>query len=232
MDRDNSLLASYKKRLADANDKIYSLEDQVVALQQQLEKNAPGTTTSQHMKNDMDIKMESDATRGALEATTKHCEQFEEANAALASFIATIENVSGVPASELGDRIKSLQESVSNGSKIETALRTQVNNYQKKIKKAEKNTARMKVELDEAQEKVQKLKADLFHPKVRLKAVGFAQAASSTEEEDDGHGGRCRLWRPGRFGARLEEADPRSIRAVAPAEVKAGQRYLWGSSLS
>ncbi|KAI7476841.1 hypothetical protein KC351_g9220 [Hortaea werneckii] len=162
MDRDNSLLASYKKRLADANDKIYSLEDQVVALQQQLEKNAPGTTTSQHMKNDMDIKMESDATHGALEATTKHCEQFEEANAALASFIATIENVSGVPASELGDRIKSLQESVSNGSKIETALRTQVNNYQKKIKKAEKNTARMKVELDEAQEKVQKLKADLF----------------------------------------------------------------------
>ena len=162
MDRDNSLLASYKKRLADANDKIYSLEDQVVALQQQLEKNAAGTTTSQHMKTDIDIKMESDATDGALEATTKRCEQFEEANAALASFIATIEKVSGVRASELGDRIKSLQESVSNGSKIETALRTQVNNYEKKIKKAEKNTAKMKAELDEAQEKVQKLKADLF----------------------------------------------------------------------
>ncbi|KAI7165728.1 hypothetical protein KC352_g26105, partial [Hortaea werneckii] len=121
-------LALYKKRLADANDKIYSLEDQVVALQQQLEQNAAGTTISQHMKNDMDIKIESDASHGALEATTKRCEQFEEANAALASFIATIEKISGVPASEIGDRIKSLQESVSNGSKIETALRTQVSN--------------------------------------------------------------------------------------------------------
>ncbi|KAI6860148.1 hypothetical protein KC343_g6375 [Hortaea werneckii] len=161
MDRENSLLASYKKRLADANDKIYSLEDQVVALQQQLEQNAAGTTT-QHMKTKMDIKIESDATHGALEATTKRCEQFEEANAALASFIATIEKVSGVPASELGDRIKYLQDSVSNGAKIETALRTQVNNFEKKIKKAEKNMARMKAELDEAQEKVQKLKADLF----------------------------------------------------------------------
>ncbi|GAB1737940.1 hypothetical protein NU219Hw_g2453t3 [Hortaea werneckii] len=162
MDRDNSLLASYKKRLADANDKIYSLEDQVVALQQQLEQTSAGTTTTQHIETDMEIKRETDMTHGALEATTKRCEQFEEANTALASFIATIEKISGVPASELGDKIKSLQESVFNGSKIETALRTQVNNYEKKIKKAEKNTVKMKVELDEALEKVQKLKADLF----------------------------------------------------------------------
>lgn len=162
MDRDNSLLASYKKRLADANDKIYSLEDQVVALQQQLEQNAAGAATTQHIETSMDIKMETDVTHGALEATTKRCEQFEEANTALASFLATLEKVSGVPASELGDKIKSLQESVFNGSKIEAALRTQVNNYEKKIKKAEKNTAKMKLELDEAQEKVQKLKADLF----------------------------------------------------------------------
>ncbi|RMX81266.1 hypothetical protein D0869_06938 [Hortaea werneckii] len=162
MDRENPLLASYKKRLADANNKIYSLEDQVVALQQQLEQNAAGSTTAQNIETGMDIKMETDVTHGALEATTKRCEQFEQANTALASFIATLEKTSGVPASELGDKIKSLQESVCNGSKIETALRTQVNNYEKKIKKAEKNTAKMKVELDEAQEKVQKLKADLF----------------------------------------------------------------------
>ncbi|GAB1737938.1 hypothetical protein NU219Hw_g2453t1 [Hortaea werneckii] len=155
-------LALYKKRLADANDKIYSLEDQVVALQQQLEQTSAGTTTTQHIETDMEIKRETDMTHGALEATTKRCEQFEEANTALASFIATIEKISGVPASELGDKIKSLQESVFNGSKIETALRTQVNNYEKKIKKAEKNTVKMKVELDEALEKVQKLKADLF----------------------------------------------------------------------
>ncbi|RMY90709.1 hypothetical protein D0861_03503 [Hortaea werneckii] len=162
MDRDNRLLASYKKRLADANDKIYSLEDQVVALQQQLEQNAAATTTTQHTQTDMNVKMETDVTQDTLEATTKRCEQFEKANNAFASFIATIEKTSGVPVSELGDKIKSLQESVLNGSKIETALRTQVNNYEKKIKKAEKNTAKMKVELDEAQEKVQKLKADLF----------------------------------------------------------------------
>ncbi|RMY16691.1 hypothetical protein D0867_06439 [Hortaea werneckii] len=162
MDRDNSLLASYKKRLADANDKIYNLEDQVVALQQQLEQNAAPTTTTQHIKTDKDIKMETDVTHGALEAITKRCEQFEEANTSLASFIATLEKTSGVPASELGDKIKFLQENVFNGSKIETALRTQVNNYEKKIKKAEKNAAKMKVELDEAQKKVQKLKADLF----------------------------------------------------------------------
>ncbi|KAI7273509.1 UPF0220-domain-containing protein [Hortaea werneckii] len=155
-------LALYKKRLADANDKIYSLEDQVVALQQQLEKDAPDTTNSQHMKTNMDIKMESDATHGALEATTKRYEQLEEANNGFASFIATIEKTTGISASEFGEKIKSLQEKVLNGSKIETALRTQINNYEKKIKKAEKNTARMKAELDEAQEKVQKLKADLF----------------------------------------------------------------------
>ncbi|KAI7218297.1 hypothetical protein KC333_g3671 [Hortaea werneckii] len=178
MDRDNPLLASYKKRLADANDKIYSLEDQVFALQQQLEQNAA--------------------------ATTKRCEQFEEANTALASFIATLEKTSGVPASELGDKIKSLQENVFNGSKIETALRTQVNNYEKKIKKAEKNTAKMKVELDEAQEKVQKLKADLFRaglghiktPKFdwkqsasppapkKKKAMGMMDAAEYGDQDD------------------------------------------------
>ncbi|KAI7330934.1 hypothetical protein KC315_g5414 [Hortaea werneckii] len=167
MDRENFLLASYKKRLADANSKIYSLEDQIMALQQQLGQNAAGSTTAQNIETGMDIKMETDVTHGALEATTKRCEQFEEANTALASFIATLEKTSGVPASELGDKIKSLQESVCNCSKIETALRTQVNNYEKKIKKAEKNTAKMKVELDEAQEKVQKLKADLFRAGLR-----------------------------------------------------------------
>ncbi|RMY69699.1 hypothetical protein D0863_06282 [Hortaea werneckii] len=207
MDRDNSLLASYKKRLADANDKIYNLEDQLVALQQQLEQNAAGTTTTQNTESGMDIKMETDVTHDALEATTKRCEQFEEANTALASFIATLEKTSGVPASELGDKIKSLQESVCNGSKIETALRTQVNNYEKKIKKAEKNTAKMKVELDEAQEKVQKLKADLFRaglghiktPKFdwkqsaspnlpaapkKKKAMGMMDAAEYGDQED------------------------------------------------
>ncbi|KAI7532121.1 hypothetical protein KC331_g13747 [Hortaea werneckii] len=204
MDHDNALLASYKKRLADANDKIYNLEDQVVALQQQLEQNAAPTTTAQHIKTDKDIKMETDVTHGALEATTKRCEQFEEANTALASFIATLEKTSGVSASELGDKIKSLQESVFNGSKIETALRTQVNNYEKKIKKAEKNTAKMKVELDEAQEKVQKLKADLFRaglghiktpkfdwkqsvspaaPKTK-KAMGMMDAAEYGDQDD------------------------------------------------
>ncbi|KAI7157865.1 UPF0220-domain-containing protein [Hortaea werneckii] len=197
-------LALYKKRLADANDKIYSLEDQVVSLQQQLEQHAAGTTTTQYIESGMDIKMETDVTHSALEATTKRCEQFEEANAALASFIATLEKTSGVPASELGDKIKSLQESVINGSKIETALRTQVNNYEKKIKKAEKNTAKMKVELDEAQEKVQKLKADLFRaglghiktPKFdwkqsaspaapkKKKAMGMMDAAEYVDQDD------------------------------------------------
>ena len=74
MDRDNHLLASYKKRLADANDKIYSLEDQVVGLQQQLEQNAAATTTTQHTQTNMNIKMETDVTQDALEATTKRCE--------------------------------------------------------------------------------------------------------------------------------------------------------------
>ncbi|KAI7235276.1 UPF0220-domain-containing protein [Hortaea werneckii] len=174
-------LALYKKRFADANDKIYSLEDQVVALQQQLGQNAADTATTLHMKTDMDIKMETDVTQGTLQATTKRCEQFEEANTALASFIATLEKTSGVPASELGDRIKSLQEKVLNGSKIETALRTQVNNYEKKIKKAEKNTAKMKVELDEAQEKVQKLKADLFRAglgHIKTPKIDWKQSAS------------------------------------------------------
>ncbi|KAI6831063.1 UPF0220-domain-containing protein [Hortaea werneckii] len=201
-------LALYKKRLADANDKIYSLEDQVVGLQQQLEQNAAATTTTQHTQTNMNIKMETDVTQDALEATTKRCEQFEKANNAFASFIATIEKTSGVPASELGDKIKSLQESVLNGSKIETALRTQVNNYEKKIKKAEKNTAKMKVELDEAQEKVQKLKADLFRaglghiktpkfdwkksaspnppaaPKKKKKAMGMMDAAEYGDQDD------------------------------------------------
>ncbi|KAI7019335.1 hypothetical protein KC366_g14099, partial [Hortaea werneckii] len=201
-------LALYKKRLADANDKIYSLEYQVVGLQQQLEQNAAATTTTQHTQTNMNIKMETDVTQDALEATTKRCEQFEKANNAFASFIATIEKTSGVPASELGDKIKSLQESVLNGSKIETALRTQVNNYEKKIKKAEKNTAKMKVELDEAQEKVQKLKADLFRaglghiktpkfdwkksaspnppaaPKKKKKAMGMMDAAEYGDQDD------------------------------------------------